>query len=263
MKRLHEALGFAPAHPDDPLDLAQEIIYEAWEAPTAARRVALARKALETSADCADAYVILAQRGKTLEEQIDLFRQGVAAGERALGPEEFEEHSGYLWGLLETRPYMRARLGLAVALWQLGEREETLSHFRDLLRLNPNDNQGVRELLLASLLVMGRDQEAQELLDRPEYEDTMLASWAYSRVLLAFRREGASEDARLLLASALEMNGHVPSYLLGRKPLPKRSLDHIGYGDESEAIAYAEEFLQAWQATPGALRWLAGEVAAR
>ncbi len=222
--------------------------------------MALARKALDVSPDCADAYVILAKAAKRVEDEIDLYRQGVAAGERALSPRAFEEDAGYFWGLLETRPYMRARLGLAVAQWQLGEREETIAHFRELLRLNPNDNQGVRELLLASLLVMGRDQEAQELLDRPEYEDSAMASWAYGRVLVTFRQEGASERARQLLSQALELNAHIPSYLLGRKPMPKRSPDHIGFGDESEAVAYAEEFLPSWQATPGVLRWLAGEV---
>ena len=247
----------------DPLDMAQDLIYDAWEAPTSTRRVALARKALDISADGADAYVILAQHAKRVEDQIDLFRQGVAAGERALGPRAFQEDVGYFWDLVETRPYMRARLGLAGSLWQLGEREETIEHFRELLRLNPNDNQGVRELLLASLLVMGRDEESQELLDRPEYEDSISASWAYGRVLVAFRHEGgASERARQLLSKALQVNDHIPSYLVGRKPLPKRSPDHIGFGDESEAVAYAEEFLQSWQATPGALRWLAGEVAA-
>ncbi|HXY17585.1 MAG TPA: tetratricopeptide repeat protein [Gaiellaceae bacterium] len=68
----------------------------------------------------------------------------VAAGERALGPRIFAEGAGYFWGLVETRPYMRARAALAALLWKLGRREEALEHARELLRLNPNDNQGIR-----------------------------------------------------------------------------------------------------------------------
>jgi hypothetical protein len=39
---------------------AQQIMYDAWEAPTRQRAVALAKKALTISADCADAYNLLA-----------------------------------------------------------------------------------------------------------------------------------------------------------------------------------------------------------
>lgn len=33
---------------------------------------------------------------------------------------------GHFWGILETRFYMRARAGLAEALWELGERDAAI-----------------------------------------------------------------------------------------------------------------------------------------
>ncbi len=42
------------------------------------------------------------------------------AGERALGPQLFEQEAGRFWSLVEARPYMRARLGLAQVLEALG-----------------------------------------------------------------------------------------------------------------------------------------------
>src|SRR5690606_3453119 len=45
---------------DTPLQQAQELIYEAWNA-TGRKRIALAKKALKISPDCADAYVLLAE----------------------------------------------------------------------------------------------------------------------------------------------------------------------------------------------------------
>jgi hypothetical protein len=78
----------------------------------------LAQKALELSPLCADAYVLLAQEtARNLDEAIDLYRQGVEAGKKALGKSAFRDDVGHFWGLLETRPYMRARHGLAQALW--------------------------------------------------------------------------------------------------------------------------------------------------
>jgi hypothetical protein len=43
-----------------------------------------------------------------------------------LGEEYFRDNQGYFWGLFETRPYMRAREGLAGMLWQMGRKQEAL-----------------------------------------------------------------------------------------------------------------------------------------
>jgi tetratricopeptide (TPR) repeat protein len=148
-----------------PLEEAQDLMYEAWDA-TGARRAQLARKALEISPDCADAYVLLAEeKARTVQKAGDFFAQGVAAGERALGTEMFEEDAGHFWGILETRPYMRAREGLARCLWEVGEREAAIGHYREMRGLNPNDNQGVRYVLLDCLLAMGQRWRFTEVLE--------------------------------------------------------------------------------------------------
>lgn len=238
-----------------PLEEAQNVMYSAWDA-TGVQRVRLARKALKISPDCADAYVLLAEEAAhTIEEARDFFAGGVAAGERALGPECFEEGVGYFWGIVETRPYMRAREGLADRLWSLGEREAAIEHYQDMLRLNPNDNQGMRYILLDCLLEMDRDDEAGQLI--AEYEDDGSAAWLYNHALWAFRRGGSDAEARRSLGDALKQNRHVPAYLLGRKRLPARLPDFMGFGDENEAVSYIADALGNWQRTPGALTWLA------
>ena len=141
------------------VDKAQEIMYDAWDAPTSARAIAQARKALDVSADCADAYVLLAQEtARTLDEEIDLYKKGVEAGERALGKAAFKQNAGHFWGILETRPYMRARAGLAECLWESRRLEEAVEHYQDMLRLNPNDNQGLRYILMTHLIELGFDE---------------------------------------------------------------------------------------------------------
>jgi hypothetical protein len=115
--------------PATPLERAQELIYDAFETDDPQRRVELAERALEVSDECADAYVILAEEtAQDAEEAKELYEAGVKAGERALGEGFFAEEAGYFWGVLETRPYLRAREGLAEALWALGKREQALGH---------------------------------------------------------------------------------------------------------------------------------------
>ena len=114
------------------------------------------------------------------------------AAERTLGSACFAENVGHFWGITETRPYMRARFGLAESLTAAGRIDEAMTHYQELLRLNPNDNQGVRYVLLPKLLAAGRDVEAARLLK--EYDEES-ANWAYARALLAFRLSGRSAAA--------------------------------------------------------------------
>ena len=134
---------------------------------------------------CADAHVLLAEEvAKTLVEARRHYEAGVAAGERALGAQAFERDAGHFWGLLETRPYMRARAGLAECLWAAGERAAAIGHYRDMLRLNPNDNQGLRHVLTSWLLATGDHGALEELL--AAYDDDVFAEWAYAKTPAGF-----------------------------------------------------------------------------
>ncbi|MFO7917081.1 MAG: hypothetical protein R6V13_03250 [Anaerolineae bacterium] len=241
------------------LQEAQEVMYEAWEA-RGRRRAALAHRALRISKDCADAYVLLAEEtAETWEEARALYAEGVEAGERALGSEAFEGYVGHFWGVLETRPYMRARAGLAECLWELGKHKEAIAHYKDMLRLNPNDNQGLRYILADCLLIQDDDEALGELLD--EYPDDVVADWSYTRALLTFRQQGASPLANQHLQEALAVNPFVPDYMLGRKRFPDTLPDYVGFGDESEAVAYVYRALESWFETEGAIPWLAEQSA--
>lgn len=249
------------APPRTPLEEAQDLMYEAWNAQ-GRRRVELARKALAISPDCADCFVLLAEEtAQSLEEARDLYEQGVQAGERAIGPEGFKQYKGEFWGVTETRPYMRARAGLASVLWRLGERRPASEHLRDMLRLNPNDNQGLRYLLMGWLLLLGEDQALGELLR--QYNEDASAEWMYTNALWLYRREGATPRASQALQAALNRNHYVPLYLLGRRKLPKQVPQYISFGDESEAVSYAAGAIEAWRSTEGALAWLGQLVGSR
>lgn len=243
------------AAPRTPLEEAQELMYEAFEASSGKQRIKLAKKALTISEDCADAYVLLAEESAgSLEEARDLYTAGVEAGKRALGEEMFAEAEGHFWGVVETRPYMRARAGLANCLWQLGQHQAAIGHYEEMLRLNPGDNQGIRYLLLTAYLAEDMDTKAERLLG--EYEDDASATWLYNRALLVYRQEKSGKKARTQLQEALQYNPHVPAYLLGRKRLPKQLPPYVGFGDENEAVYYVAESGHLWVEQEGALDWL-------
>ncbi len=260
MSGLVSELG-APSEDRNPdLARAQQVMYDAWDETNPAKRITLAHEALSISPQCADAYVLLAQEeADTVKRALELYKQGMEAGARALGAKYFRENAGYFWGLLETRPYMRARQGLAEILWRLKRYEEAIEHYRELLHLNPGDNQGNRYALLDLLIQIERYEEARTLLK--QYGDEWSAVWLYSRALLEFQKRGASAAAKKILQQAIEENPFVPAYLMGQKRVPNRQVDYYGWGDESEAVYYASEHLNHWRRIPGAVDWLRAEIA--
>ncbi|MFI5460491.1 MAG: DUF6930 domain-containing protein [Isosphaerales bacterium] len=245
--------GLFGSREQTPLSKAQDLMDKAFESHDLMKQVELAKRALELSHDCADAYVLLAEQTKSRREALELFEKGVAAGERALGPAAFQNDVGHFWGLIETRPYMRAREGLASLLWTMGRRDEAIGHLQDMLRLNPNDNQGVRDTLAGWLLAKGSDKELVRLLEQYD-EDS--ATWAYTKALVAFRQHGDTAEARKLLKKAKAANEHVPAYLLSQKPLPREQPDYYSPGDRNEAVFYVASALSGWRETPGATAWL-------
>lgn len=243
----------------DALNRAQELVYQAWEADDPIERVEIAEQALKVSPLCADAWGVLAEdAADSLEEEIEFYREGVKAGERSLGETFFTREKGKFWGLIETRPYMRARAGLAHCLWDAGEVDEAIGHYRALLELNPSDNQGTRFLLLSSLVLLGRHQDAYRLMDSNP-EDEHSAMWAYSRALLGFRQHGDRRAPREARAFAVRANRHVPAYLGGTRKMPKFPPDYVVAGDKTEAVSYVYDNRQAWFDTPGAVDWLLKE----
>jgi tetratricopeptide (TPR) repeat protein len=247
--RTEEEIEFTP---HTPLEQAQDLCFQAFDS-RGRRQLQLAKEALEISPDCADAYVILAERTADPEKRAELYQQGVEAGERALGKERFQKDEGNFWNLLDTRSYMRARLGLAHCLDELDRLEEALGHYQALLRLNPNDNQGVRFVLATRLIEVGQDAAALKLLD--EFSDRS-ASSLYCRAVLEFRKSGNSQAAQRALGRARRANPFVPRCLLEFDEDPLELPDSCSPGSQEEAAICAAEVIDAWTSSAGALEWL-------
>jgi tetratricopeptide (TPR) repeat protein len=234
------------------LDRAQQLVARAFRSSDIDRRIALAQQALELSADCADAYAILAQLVDDPRQALLLLEQGLAASERLLGPIGFAESAAELWNSRRGRPYLRCRLSLGECLWTLGRRDEAVDHLLALLRLDRADHQGVRYVLAAHLLELGRDDEFDRLI--ADYDEPT-AFFLFSRVLREYRRTGDSPAARKLLSRARAVNRQIVGQLLHGT---SRSDEHesVAAGPIGEALLYAMDFGGGWKQTPGAITWL-------
>lgn len=248
-----------PHRDDDARDRllqAEELALQALEESDHEKRVALARKALSISDDCARALTLLAEdAAESLEESAHYYHRAMEAARRAVGARafaEFEEH-GMFWGALETRPYMVAKAGYADTLWALERTTEALHEYEELLRLNPDDNQGIRYILAIRYLDIGYLDKAHALLETYDEEGTW---WSYTRALHDFLVRPEGSDARKIRAVALKANAHVLDYFTGKRRMPKALPDYYSPGSLEEAVLYAHEARTTWRAKPGAIEWL-------
>jgi hypothetical protein len=123
-----------------------------------------------------------------------------------------------------------------------------------MLRLNPNDNQGVRYEIVPLLLEQNRDAEGIEVLDQYPEESAL---WLYMKTLVEFRRSGKSAKAKKALWAAFKCNEHVLKLLQSDEaPLMPES---YALGSREEAAICLQELQTVWEETEGFLEWMVQE----
>lgn len=119
------------------------------------------RALIKQAPDFLGPYLLLGELLKREGREVEASALFRAAAERAVA--ELEDEAGKLpsileWGWLGNRHIMRALNTYAGEAWQAGETEEALAISQYLLRACPNDNLGVRYVILAILEGMSHDK---------------------------------------------------------------------------------------------------------
>ena len=92
-----------------------------------------------------------------------------------------------------------------------GQVNEAIAQMLDILRLNSNDNMGIRYELIPLLLSQARETEAIEVLNRYPEET---GSWLYLKAQVEFRRISPSgRSAQKTMFAAFRFNPHVVELL--------------------------------------------------
>ncbi len=154
----------------DPKAIAQDLCWTAWDTdPTTKEgrkeRKELIEEALAYNPNCTDAYCLLAENTRTYPQQLKYAKKAKEAFEKDYGEQFIKENMGYFYGILETRPYMRALWYYSEALIELGHEKAAINIMEYMLDLCTNDNMGVR-FELAEIYRRHKDKQALEKLNK-------------------------------------------------------------------------------------------------
>jgi tetratricopeptide (TPR) repeat protein len=235
---------------------AQDYAYDAMETWGSPEGDTALNEALKLDPELPDALWLQSSAIDDPDEEHDLLLKALVSAESRLGKSFEKKYAGLFWGDIDTRPFMRILASLAENAERRDSRSETIQIYERMIKLNPNDNQGVRYPLICLYLAERRLNKAQKLLDCYEGEDSAWFSW--SRALLAFVQKDRPKATRLL-KKARAQNPFVELYLSGQKQ-PEYLPEFYSHGDESEAICAFFDLVEPWSRRQNALLWLGGQL---
>lgn len=244
----------------DYLDLA----FDAYSEKEAVR---YAKKALELDKYCTDAEILIAdiQCGDDFEKFKKRLEKIITKAEKYLREEGcFDDDCiGAFWGILETRPYMRARYEHLKLLVSAGKMKKAKEECEDMLRLSNNDNLGVRYILMGLYAYFEDELSAMRLYK--EYDECSV-HMLLPLITLYYKKDSyktAEKYLRLISGEGFD------KYFLtfGNDDDFEEDFDDDmpfidGYriGTEEE-VAYAiEKCIFLYMSTPGILDWIAQRV---
>ncbi|HEY1528290.1 MAG TPA: tetratricopeptide repeat protein [Candidatus Angelobacter sp.] len=219
--------------------------------------ISYALRAVRLDPACLDARVFLAIAADgPASELIEELETIVAIGEADFGLDFFKQNRGEFWGLIETRPYMRARHNLAHELYKAGHIPEAIHHYEEMLRLNPDDNQGLRYSLLGHYLEVNDLDGARRLFQI--YGDEPIAMFLWARVLECYLSGDLTATLEALQQARMQ-NPHVEPFLVGKTKLPKSRPNYYTPGDITEAMTCMDAIGSSWKKHREAIQWLKKE----
>jgi tetratricopeptide (TPR) repeat protein len=199
--------------------------------------------------------ILLDETGRC-QEAFQLWQDAVALGLRHFPIDLYTERGLLPWMYLENRPFLRAYHGLGLEYVERGRTRQALEIFHHILDLNPDDNQGVRALVVDCNLRLKRPGAVLEVCQR--YPDDGMEQLVYGRAL-AFYQLGMKREARAALRRAIEIYPLIAAELLKPRHRPPKDLraDRITLGGADQAYWYWREQGRYWKRASGALDLLA------
>ena len=225
-----------------PLDEAYEILEEAQYAKNEKEAIKLAKKAYKKSSDCFDAILFQCDLEENVIKRMKLLNDGLEIEKNRLTNEKYfdKENIGHFYGIFETRPYIRGLSIKAEYLLEEGKLRQAANICKEVLRLNENDNLGVRYLLMAIYATLEEEKSMLDLYKKYPEEDLEMLFPLFA----IYYKSGNDKKALEYLKRIDKCNSNFVKYFNGTiKQSKKVSSGYYSRGDSSEIFMYLDRYI--------------------
>lgn len=234
---------------------ALDLLDQAYETEDPEEAIELLLQALDHDPANVDVHLeFLDQSFLEDEYLIPILQRLKKIAHKKLGNSIFKDGVGQFWLIHETRPYMRVCHALADECFLQDHFKEAIKEWEDMLRLNPNDNQGVRDPLLMCYLSECIHDKIESLFEC--YEEIGLSCcFSWGKVLHDLIRKD-NDSAQTSLKVARKQNKYMEGFITGSRDYTGNTQDHYAIGSLDEAEIHAEIVTDTWDRYPEAVTWL-------
>jgi len=214
-----------------------ELLDEAYNASTKEEAIKYARQAIEIFPENIDAECLIANYEEDQVVKLSKFETIIEKATEFLERNNYFNQNtiGHFWGILDTRPYMRARNRKVLILIELGRYTCAVKECEELLKLCESDNLGVRYLLIGLYCLLEKFDECKKLFKKFDEESSTQLIFPMA---IMYYKLGDYEKTKNILNRINEKNPHVLELLKNNVYLTK-NLDDVKYyspGSIEEAI---------------------------
>ncbi len=169
----------------------------------------------------------------------ELFKKAIKESHKQFDP-SFE----VAWGYVPNRPYLRSLFAYGIWEFELGNFEVAKTQFQKLIKINPSDNQGVRYLLVSTLLHLNLLVAAKKVLETyPESDDAIYEYLSYQTEKMLRSSQGKLLNEKQLepIMEKLAKLNPLALYLLANndiasEPYPKSAVITARSQEEAQLI---------------------------
>jgi len=159
------------------------------------------------------------------------YNKVIEKGEELL-KEYFDDSVGYFWGIIETRPYLRAKAGRVRVFIYMKKYKEALTECEDILRLNKDDNMGMRYILI-NLYCYLKEFDKLEKVIKDFNED---AAYVLFPQTIMYYKQGNMEKVKEYLKLLNESNQYIINMLIGKEKMLNEIPKYYSLNSKEEAF---------------------------
>lgn len=216
---------------------SDDILEEAYNANSLKQARELAKKALIIYPDNIDAMTFLASLESNETKGLQKINNAILKAEEMLKRDNYFNNVGHFWGIIETRPYLRAiaeRIRIYISLKQY---ENALNDCKEIIRLNSNDNMGIRYTLMNLYCHLDKYEELYELCEKYKEED----AYELFPLTISYYKQNNMDKVKEYLDRLNKCNKYLIGFLTKKIAIPKGHPEYYSSGSVEEAVLIIED----------------------